>query len=295
MGHGIFWEDSIETNNIVEGNLVMRTMISSSLLESDLSPAAMWITHPKNTIRNNSVIGSDAFGYWYDLPGAPNGPSAAFGEGICPKHEKFGVFENNVSHGHGIGLRIYPNYIPLTHPCKSGLDKYKGHELNPPDNAILRNTLLYGNNTGFFTKKIGFVTLDNFTFLSNCRSIFYLHSTSKVREYAGRITNSEVIGQSEYSDFHNIVIGRVLELGVDGVFIFENLNLINFHDKGLMGTCHDCDPNQEQGKMMPKVIFKNINAINSSFSTMILWNEPKKGRDLIISEDSSLYDIFIDD
>ena len=79
MGHGIFWEDSIETNNIVEGNLVMRTMISTSLLESDLKPASMWCTHPKNTIRNNHVVGSDAFGYWYDLPSRPNGPSATFG------------------------------------------------------------------------------------------------------------------------------------------------------------------------------------------------------------------------
>ncbi len=87
MGHGIFWEDSIESNNIVENNLVMRTMISSSLLMSDLSPAGMWITRPKNTIRNNAVVGSDSFGFWYDLPGSPNGPSAHFGAGICPNHE----------------------------------------------------------------------------------------------------------------------------------------------------------------------------------------------------------------
>jgi len=106
LGHGIFWEDSIESNNLVENNLVMRTMKSTSLLESDLMPACMWITRPNNTIRNNVVVGSDSFGYWYDLPDKPSGPSEI--EGICPVGEKFGIFEKNVSHSNHLGLRIYP-------------------------------------------------------------------------------------------------------------------------------------------------------------------------------------------
>ncbi len=43
--------------------------------------------------------------------------------------------------------------------------------------------------------------------------------------------------------------------------------------------------------MMPKVFFKSINAINSTFKEMIHFNTPNKGRDLIISEDDSLFNI----
>lgn len=75
LGHGIFWEDSIESNNIVEDTLVMGTKVSSSLLFSDLSPGAFWITRPKNTVRRNHAVGSESFGFWYDLPNSPTGPS----------------------------------------------------------------------------------------------------------------------------------------------------------------------------------------------------------------------------
>ena len=153
LGHGIFWEDSIESNNIVENCLVMRTMKSTSLLVSDLSPAAMWITRPNNYVRNNAVCGSDAIGYWYDFPSRPTGPSAV--TGICPLNEPLGIFENNVSHTNGIGIRIYPQYIPLTKSCgsKKNSQKRNVHEDNPPLRQFLRNTVVYGNSLGFFAKK----------------------------------------------------------------------------------------------------------------------------------------------
>ena len=145
MGHGIFWEDSIETNNIVENCLVMNTNKSTSLLLSDITPAGMWITRPKNIIRNNSVCGSQSFGYWYDLPSRPTGPSAV--AGICPLGESFGIFENNTSHNNGVGIRIYPQYIPRKFACSSvsNLKKKDIHADNPPVRAFLRNNILYGN------------------------------------------------------------------------------------------------------------------------------------------------------
>jgi len=58
MGHGIFIEDSVESLNTIENNLIMKTSISSALLMSDLTPGGMWITRPKNYINNNIVVGS---------------------------------------------------------------------------------------------------------------------------------------------------------------------------------------------------------------------------------------------
>lgn len=92
----------------------MRTTVSSALLMSDLKPGGMWITRPNNFINNNTAVGSSHFGFWFDLPGSPTGPSENV-KNVCPVGEKLGSFENNTSHGNGIGLRIYPQYLPRTY------------------------------------------------------------------------------------------------------------------------------------------------------------------------------------
>lgn len=85
----------------------MHTNKATALLMSDLTPGGMWITRPNNYINNNTVVGSASFGFWFDLPGGPTGPSRNV-KNVCPVGEKVGSFENNISHGNGIGLRIYP-------------------------------------------------------------------------------------------------------------------------------------------------------------------------------------------
>ena len=67
MGHSIFIEDAIETKNVIDGNLIIGTNRSWSLLNSDQTPASIWITNPDNVIINNRAAGSDRYGYWYDL------------------------------------------------------------------------------------------------------------------------------------------------------------------------------------------------------------------------------------
>ena len=43
MGHTYFIEDGAETKNVIEHNLGVLTRISSSLLETDTSPATFWV------------------------------------------------------------------------------------------------------------------------------------------------------------------------------------------------------------------------------------------------------------
>jgi hypothetical protein len=66
MGHNIFIEDAIETKNVVKNNLVVSTVRSWSLLNTDQTPASFWITHPDNTFTGNHAAGSDRYGYWFD-------------------------------------------------------------------------------------------------------------------------------------------------------------------------------------------------------------------------------------
>jgi hypothetical protein len=96
MGHTIFIEDGIETNNIIDGNLVIKTNRSWSLLNTDTASASFWITNPNNTIINNRAAGSDRYGFWFDLKQFTSGASLT--NTICPVNTSLGEFKNNVSH-----------------------------------------------------------------------------------------------------------------------------------------------------------------------------------------------------
>jgi hypothetical protein len=67
MGHNIFIEDAVETHNYITDNLIIMAMRSWSLLNTDQTPACMWITNPFNNFLRNHAAGSDRYGFWFDL------------------------------------------------------------------------------------------------------------------------------------------------------------------------------------------------------------------------------------
>ena len=62
MGHTFFIEDAVETNNVYDHNLAIKTKASNSLLGTDQTPGGFWITHPDNIVTNNAIAGTDAYG-----------------------------------------------------------------------------------------------------------------------------------------------------------------------------------------------------------------------------------------
>jgi hypothetical protein len=152
MGHSVFIEDAVETNNLIEGNLVVDTRRSWSLLNTDQTPASFWITHPDNIVRNNHAAGSDRYGYWYDLQVHPTGPSAD--RNVCPEHAKLGEFNGNVAHSNGrYGLRIFHNFLPRKFPCEP-----MDYNDNPPITAEFRNLVSYKNGrNGAIAERVGAV------------------------------------------------------------------------------------------------------------------------------------------
>ena len=64
MGHTYFIEDSIETLNIITGNLGVLTRPSFALLKTDQSPATFWITNANNIVTGNAAAGSSNYGFW---------------------------------------------------------------------------------------------------------------------------------------------------------------------------------------------------------------------------------------
>lgn len=66
-GHNIFVEDGIETHNVIQDNLMITSITSFTLLQSDLTVASYWITNPLNIVRRNHAAGGDFYGFWYEI------------------------------------------------------------------------------------------------------------------------------------------------------------------------------------------------------------------------------------
>lgn len=138
MGHNVFFEDGIETKNRVEYNLVINTTPSYSLLNTDTTPAAYWITNPDNILVGNHAAGGPNYGFWFDLVEHPTG--ASYTDDICPINEKLGEFRDNVAHSFGhYGLRVFHGHEPRTYACQAI------SESNPVITAYYEDFLGYKN------------------------------------------------------------------------------------------------------------------------------------------------------
>jgi len=74
-GHNFFIEDGIETNNVLEYNLAISSLLVNNMMQTDMSVASFWITNPYNHFRFNRAAGSDFYGFWYEIKERPDGPS----------------------------------------------------------------------------------------------------------------------------------------------------------------------------------------------------------------------------
>ncbi|XP_060071183.1 cell surface hyaluronidase-like [Ylistrum balloti] len=111
MGHGIFFEDGLETDITVTNNLVLgpkkpNVNKNELLVPSDNKPCGVLVTHPRNSFVDNTVVGSH-YGFCFAFPELPTGPKIP--QKILEKGEarrtKVALFKGNT---------IYNNYGGLT-------------------------------------------------------------------------------------------------------------------------------------------------------------------------------------
>ena len=248
MGHTIFIEDAAETKNLIEGNLIVDVRRSWSLLNTDQTPASIWITNPNNIIRNNHAAGSDRYSYWYDLQITAIGPS--YDENICPENERLGEFRDNVAHSNGrYGLRIFHNLIPREHPCDP-----VDYETNKPITANFYNLVSYKNKrNGAIVELSGAVQWHNFKTADNLQvGMEYSRITSDTNDGLAMIVGGLVIGRSEnteealdWASPKGIVTARTENFSVTGVKFYN----FNYNNAAAFGTCSHCwhDNNTDSG------------------------------------------------
>jgi hypothetical protein len=174
MGHNVFIEDGVETNNNVYYNLIMQVRASHSILVTDQTPAGIWLTNPNNNIVGNHIAGGPRYGIWSDLQKNSIGPSAS--KDICPINQKLGEFYDNVAHSVGrYGLRIFHEHYPRKYQCKDIIFDEEEHRAgrdpyveNPIIVANYRNFLGYKcARNGIIVEHIGAVRFTNMTAIDN--------------------------------------------------------------------------------------------------------------------------------
>ncbi|XP_025088635.1 protein DDB_G0287365-like isoform X2 [Pomacea canaliculata] len=123
LGHGVFIEDSVEQDNIIERNLIIGTMHGTRLMSDSTIEwcqedypnnnfgencdhvSSFWLTHPNNVVNNNVAAGSDGHGFKFVFADLPLGPSydrqAELGRPHYPMYYPIQSFADNTAHSNG--------------------------------------------------------------------------------------------------------------------------------------------------------------------------------------------------
>jgi cell migration-inducing and hyaluronan-binding protein len=185
VGHCFFLEDGIEHGNefvrnlaiqikchpskaCVPSNLAPNGEISENrqtirqasmsgkdtLLPSDNTVAAYWITNPDNTFVDNVAAGSDENGFWLSLPEHPQGQflGTDIAKNTWPRGTKFREFRNNTAHSNFDGF-MFDRNINVENVFGLAGPSYMPKE-NPADpnsksvDALFENLTSYKNRNG---------------------------------------------------------------------------------------------------------------------------------------------------
>jgi hypothetical protein len=251
LGHAIFIEDAAETKNLIENNLIVDTRRSMSLLNTDQTPAGIWITHPDNIIRGNHAAGSDRYSYWYDTQKNAMGPS--FSLNVCPENSKIGEFRDNVAHSNGrYGLRIFHNLIPRTYPCQSMVydptDPANPYPDNPPILARFENLVSYKNGrNGAIAERVGAVQFINFKTADNILAGIEYSLTEDIIDDYAKIIGGLVIGRTSNTETaldvaspHGIITPRTENFSIEDVRFYNFDWMAHNEWASPLGTCSHC-------------------------------------------------------
>ena len=160
-GHNVFLQSGSETHNTIRNNLMISSLISTNMLQTDFSVASYWISHPTNDFYGNHAAGGDYYGVNYMTDSVTTSAGDA-----CPYGNRLGLVANNVVHSNlRYGLRIYALYARL-YPCLSIRDTSSPNDqwtANPSIPSVFHNFTVYKNMRGVVAEQVGNLMFNNFT------------------------------------------------------------------------------------------------------------------------------------
>jgi hypothetical protein len=235
VGHCFFLEDGIEHGNEFVKNLAIQVKCHTSkvcvstnlaangeidtanrqanrqssmsakdtLLPSDNTVAAYWITNPDNTFVDNVAAGSDANGFWLSLPEHPNGAflDTDVSKATWPRRTKFREFRNNTAHSNFDGF-MFDRNINVENVFGLAGPSYMPRE-NPADNESKRLEAHFENLTTYKNRNGGFWGRGELFFVRNLKTadnaIGYTMSTGSLGDdvFTSRVVDSLFVGETE--------------------------------------------------------------------------------------------------
>lgn len=230
-GHAIYLKYGNEIKNCICENVLIDTRQSFSLLNTDQTPASMWITNPDNFVRDNHVAGSDYYGYWYDHPANPIG--SAYDPNICPENTPLTEFARNTAHSVGrYGLRIHNKHVPRTFPCEPF--EFSGDFSDPyPDNPPITaeyvgfNGWKNGRN-GAIAGAVGAVHFVDFKTADNILAGMEIETAWDVIDGYAKVINALTVGRTspgnaalDAASPHGIIAPRSERFTIEGARFFR--------------------------------------------------------------------------
>jgi cell migration-inducing and hyaluronan-binding protein len=238
VGHCFFLEDGIETGNYFVRNLAIQTKChptkkcapvnlaangeldhtyenrmayrrevswsrKDTLLPSDNTVAAYWITNPDNVFIGNVAAGSDENGFWLSLPEHPQGQFAGteIAKTIWPRRVKIREFRDNVAHSNFDGFMFDrhlnqddtfglagPSYMPKEDPAD-------------PNSRTLEtyfdNLTTYKNRNGGFWGRGELFIVRNLKTADNAIGFTMSSGAFGAEAFTSRVIDSLFVGETE--------------------------------------------------------------------------------------------------
>jgi len=173
-----------------------------TLLPSDNTVAAYWITNPDNSFIDNVAAGSDENGFWLSMPEHPQGAFAGtdIAKTIWPRLTPFRAFRGNVSHSNFDGFMFDRNinedntfdlsfsaFTPLANP-------------NDPNSAMLEthfeNLTSYKNRNGGVWTRGELLIFSNAKLADNAIGMTNSTGTFGSERFTARLVDSLVVGET---------------------------------------------------------------------------------------------------
>jgi cell migration-inducing and hyaluronan-binding protein len=234
VGHCFFLEDGVETGNEFVKNLAIQIKchptkecvpsnlaangeitgnrqalrrISMSakdtLLPSDNTVAAYWITNPDNTYIDNVAAGSDQTGFWFSIPMHPQGAfeGSDASKATWPRRTPLRAFKGNVAHsnfdGFMIDRHIDPDntfglaslpLLPLADPADLESEVAETH---------FENLTSYKNRNGGLWGRGDLYVYSNAKFADNAMGMTQAAGDIGSLPFSSRLVDSLVVGETD--------------------------------------------------------------------------------------------------